>query len=153
MRIVEGDIFDDDADVLVLPVNCVGAMGKGLAREAKRRWPDVHASYQALCRRKGLKPGGVWGLKVYPDGATTFLLLLAATKDHWRGPSQIGWVAAICAQVGKLARTHPFSIAVPALGCGEGGLDWDEVRPIMEHHFADQDIRVYPPGQRATEQK
>lgn len=131
------DLLESGADAVVLPVNCVGVPGKGLALAAAKRWPDWAAAYRADCRAGGMKPGRVYctlgrGSALPPPHA----ILSFTTKDHWRDPSQVAWIegglrclAAFCR--GWSSRT-PRTVAVPALGCGLGELAWDDVRPLAE---------------------
>lgn len=148
MRLIEhGDIWTDDADVLVVPVNCVGVLGAGLAREAKRRFPTLEPVYRALCRHASFRPGGLVVLEA-GEYRLPRSVALATTKDHWRDPSQLEWVATICVAMDWADRPDGRSWAVPALGCGHGGLPWSEVLAIMEHALARVDARVYPPRGR-----
>lgn len=153
MKLIEnGDIFTDDADVLVCPVNCVGVMGKGLALEFKRRFHWLEKDYRSL--QDVIHPGDfrIVGNQNWSDGREVWTWVgLAYTKDHWRDPSRLEWVTEIIDGVGSYVRHQnaeyvmPTSIAIPALGCGLGGLDWADVLPIMQRHFAGIDARVYPP--------
>jgi O-acetyl-ADP-ribose deacetylase (regulator of RNase III) len=145
MELVRGNILDDDADAIVIPVNCVGVMGKGLALAAKKRWPEIEESYKAYCRGKVIDPGAVWVERV-----SDHVVIFAATKDHWKDPSQLHWIRACCSKIAYIVKGESViysasSIAVPALGCGLGELAWADVLPIMERHFADIDVRVYEP--------
>lgn len=143
--ITNGDLFTDDADILVCPTNCVGVMGAGLALEFKRRFPWCEKSYIAACSAGDLSPGGV--LMLHQEGQRIFHV---ATKDHWRDPSELEWIESACENIVSCmvfqGLVNPVSsVAVPALGCGLGELEWSDVLPIMQRHFADIDVRVYPP--------
>lgn len=130
ITIKHGSIFDSTADVLVCPVNCVGVMGKGLALEFKRRFPQSHKAYAKDCKQCKIFPGDVF--------AYGRRLLFAATKDDWRNPSQIEWVKACLIRLDIRACYGDFkSIALPQLGCGCGGLDWADVWPLYEKHLGD----------------
>jgi len=141
------DIFDSGADALVNPVDASGAQGKGLALEFKRRYPGVCAAYRAHCRSGGAGPGQIWSCR-----ADRWLFFLA-TKRHWRESSSIPYIATgmynlRIAVVERLATIE--SVALPALGCGLGGLPWGSVLPIIQSEaevMARQGIRVfiYPP--------
>ena len=133
-----GSIFDSRAQVLVCPVNCVGVMGKGLALEFKRRFPEDAHRYGELCRGNALKPGSVacW------DGRVAMF----ATKDHWRNPSKIEWIDTGLGIINELIEVLELpSIAIPQLGCGCGGLDWADVEPLYEKHLGglDCDVEVW----------
>ncbi|MDH0869818.1 type II toxin-antitoxin system antitoxin DNA ADP-ribosyl glycohydrolase DarG [Agrobacterium pusense] len=130
----QGDMFAEPADAIVNTVNCVGVMGKGVALEFKRRWPANFEEYKRLCDRKALRPGKVF---VYQnsdmlDQDSWKFLVNFPTKDHWRGKSQIGFIDEglddFLAQVEKLGIR---SVVLPPLGCGNGGLEWKEVKPLL----------------------
>lgn len=134
-----GSIFDSTAAVLVCPVNCVGVMGAGLAKEFKRRWPEACKWYFANCNRKQLRPGGqVWTFEEK-------IIVFSATKDHWRLPSHIDWVEKCLTKIARLSIGLDKSIAIPQLGCGCGGLDWADVWPLYEKHLGglDCDVEVW----------
>ena len=130
-----GSIFDSRAQVLVCPVNCVGVMGKGLAKEFKRRRPFQSKDYfwACKCNTNKMKAG-----EVLDCGSVWF----AFTKEDWRDPARIEWVDACLASI---ADAPPKSIAIPQLGCGCGGLDWADVWPLYEHHLGglDADVEVW----------
>lgn len=141
VEINKGNIFESDAKILVNPVNCVGVMGGGLAREFRIRFPDMYGSYWLYCRAGGLKPGGI---HVYPRRSNDPTIFNVATKDHWEDPSLLSYINA---GADALARTcflmNAESIAVPALGCGLGGLDWKDVKPILRDALDPIATKVY----------
>lgn len=143
-----GDIFESGADVLVNPVNCFGVSGKGLALEFKRRLPTAQRVYETTCRAGRLALGCV----VLVDDAPGRVLIFP-TKHHWRDPSTITAIRVGLADLAHQARAWPTvgSIAIPALGCGLGGLDWADVRPLIVDALADLPLRVmlYPPHEAA----
>lgn len=125
MIVTEGirDIFTAPADAVVITVNCEGVMGKGIALGAKRKFPLVYKKYRALCKSGGLKPGDVVSYSDYPQ-----MVVLVATKNYWRGDSKLDWVITILETLSKKReRLEGRSIAVPPLGCGNGGLTYDPV--------------------------
>jgi O-acetyl-ADP-ribose deacetylase (regulator of RNase III) len=142
-----GNIFDSNAEFIVIPVNCVGIMGAGLAKQVATLHPFVRERYIEVCSHGHIIPGQVGPSFGSTGKDGTFRhFLMAATKDHWRDPSKLEWVVAIIemlAMVGKRA-----SIAVPALGCGRGGLDWAVVKPIIIKHLepVSGTIEVYEPN-------
>lgn len=123
-----GDIFESGCAALVNPVDALtGAQGKGLAAAFKRRWPTRCRLYRVACLEGRMRAGEI----MLDEGDP--IILFAATKDHWRNPSQLEWVR-MCLR-GIVAWTEEegvSSVAVPALGCGEGGLPWKDVRPLLE---------------------
>ena len=144
-----GNIFDSQMECLVNPVNTVGVMGKGLAREFKRRYPAMFREYVRLCKGRGLVVGNphLW------IGTTGFCIILFPTKKHWRQPSRELYikdglrVIAQAIRAGTLSMFHPIDgIAFPAIGCGLGGLDFEtQVRPLLDKYLADLliDVEVY----------
>jgi O-acetyl-ADP-ribose deacetylase (regulator of RNase III) len=136
---VSGDLLASDAVALVNPVNCVGVMGAGLAAQFKRAYPHNFYVYQAACRRGELSPGRVLAVK---DGERW--IVNVPTKRHWRDRSRFDDIAAgLIALVREVRARSLSSIAVPPLGCGLGGLPWDQVRPkIVDAFEALPDVRV-----------
>jgi hypothetical protein len=121
------DLFASGCDALVNPVNTVGVMGAGLAKQFARRYPDLLAPYQDACRSGVLHVGGAW-LWAAPDG---IVVACVATKKDWRNPSRIGWVRGGLIRLDAAVRRDSIdSVAVPALGAGLGGLPWDDVHRI-----------------------
>lgn len=146
-----GDLLQARAEVLVNTVNCVGIMGKGIALQFERTFPEIARPYQEACKAKRLSPGEL--LVVPLQRELERLLPLAvvnfATKNHWRGDSRIEWIEAGLSRLVEETRARGWrSIAIPPLGCGNGGLRWDEVRPLIENAFADLpevQVLIYPP--------
>ena len=132
-----GDIFAESwrVEALVNPVNCVGVAGRGLALRFKQLYPENFRAYAAACKRRELRPGRMFVFETgvdYPRYILNF-----PTKRHWRDPSRledirVGLVALVEEVRGRGIR----SIAVPALGCGLGGLEWEEVHPLLETALA-----------------
>lgn len=135
IMIVRGDIINAGVEVLVNPVNCVGVMGKGLALQFKRAFPGNFRSYEAACRRGVVRPGSMF---VYPVGeGNPRYVINFPTKRHWRDGSVIGDIeSGLLSLVGEVRGLGVVSVAVPPLGCGLGGLDWCDVRPLIEGAFS-----------------
>ena len=130
-----GDLLAVEAEALVNPVNCVGAMGKGLALQFKNVYPMNFQAYLTACESGQIKPGH---MHVFDSRATNNprYIVNFPTKRHWRDSSRIGDIeAGLSDLVRVVAEKRIQSIAMPALGCGLGGLDWNEVRPLIEHAF------------------
>ena len=125
-----GNIFDEPVEALVNPVNCEGTDGRGMARAFRHRFTANHQAYQAACHRHELTPGRLF---VFRTGlAQPEYIVNFPTKRYWRLPSQLGYIDAGLGDLAKQVQARGIqSIAVPALGCGLGGLDWDEVRPLI----------------------
>lgn len=127
-----GDILSEDAEALVNAVNCVGVMGRGLALQFKRAFPENFHAYARACGRGEVTPGR---MHVHDLGriANPRCIVNFPTKRHWRDGSRIEDVEAGLADLRRTVRERGIrSIAVPPLGCGLGGLDWSGVRPRIE---------------------
>lgn len=139
-----GSIFDADVDAIVNPVNCVGAMGKGLALEFKKRYPAYFLNYQSACKANELAPGK---LLIYPNEKPLFIISFP-TKIHWKNKSEYGFIVEGLFQLYKMCFNNPIkSIAIPALGCGLGGLEWKVIEEMITITFesTDIDVKIFPP--------
>jgi O-acetyl-ADP-ribose deacetylase (regulator of RNase III) len=139
----EGNLLLADAEALVNTVNCIGYMGKGIALQFKQAFPESFTDYQKACRAREVQPGRMHihatGSMVNPRYIINF-----PTKRHWRGKSRMEDIdQGLQALVSEIKRLGIQSIAVPPLGCGNGGLDWSLVGPKIEAAFAElPDVRV-----------
>lgn len=135
IELQHGDILKAKADALVNTVNCVGVMGRGIALQFKKAFPENFKAYELACKRGDVKPGTAL---TYDLGRLEqpHYVINVATKKHWRGKSRMEYVeAGIQALVDEVRRLGLKSVAVPPLGSGLGGLDWSEVRPRIEQGF------------------
>ena len=143
-----GDLFDDRAQALVNPVNCAGAMGKGLALEFKKRFPDNFKEYRQACHHGKLQPGRMFVFNTYRPHAHRYIINFP-TKRHWRDGSRIEDIESGTAALAQEVRDRRIeSVAIPALGAGLGGLPWKKVRAVIEEGMRDLDdvrITVYEP--------
>lgn len=143
-----GDILAEDAEALVNTVNCVGFMGRGIALEFKRAWPENFKAYAAACRRNEVQPGR---MLVYETGrlSNPRFIINFPTKRHWRSRSRIEDIeAGLDALVEEVEKLSIGSIAVPPLGAGLGGLEWSEVRARIGRALGglpDVKVVVYEP--------
>lgn len=138
-----GDIFKSESQTLVATVNCVGIMGKGLAKEFKQQYPDMFKEYAKACRRGELKKGILF---IY-DYLDTKILCFP-TKDNWKGPSKYEFIEeGLITLRSKYKEWGITSIAIPPLGSGLGGLRWDKVRALIVKHLEDLpiNIEIYEP--------
>lgn len=137
---VKGDLFTSPADVLVNTVNTVGVMGKGIAKEFKRIFPEMFELYQEQCESGSLKIGSLFLYQSQHKAILNF-----PTKQHWRSPSKVEYIErGLQAFVKSYEKFGIESIAFPQLGCGNGELDWElEVRPVMEQCLAKLPIRIF----------
>lgn len=136
---IEGDIFKSPAQVIVNTVNTVGVMGKGVALSFKKRYPKMYEHYRNACE-KGLLTTGKLMLIQEAD----YRILLFPTKEHWRNPSKLEYIeAGLKKFVQTYAQKGITSIAFPRLGCGNGELNWDDVKALMEEYLKNLPIKVY----------
>ncbi|HEY1815008.1 MAG TPA: macro domain-containing protein [Kofleriaceae bacterium] len=143
-----GDLFAANVDGLANPVNTVGVMGKGLARAFAKRFPDNLAAYRRACAAGEVRIGEV--LVVDRVRASPRWILNVPTKRHWRSRSRLDDVRLGLVDLVRQVRAHAIgSLAIPALGCGLGGLDWRDVRPLVVDACAPLEtvrILLFPPG-------
>ncbi len=140
---LRGDIFESSCEVLTCPVNTFGLMGAGLAKAFRLKFPDVYETYRTLCLQKSLEPGApALMLRDSPPS-----VLLWPTKRDWRFPSRLEWIeSAIPTILGLVKEGKIASLAVPAVGCGLGGLPWEMVEPVlMQLDTAPVPIELYLP--------
>lgn len=132
-----GNLLEAGTDTLVNTVNCVGVMGKGIALASKEAYPSNFAQYRDACDAGVMVPGRVL---VHETGSlwNPRFIINFPTKRHWKGKSRLEDVRAGLPDLVRAVREHGIqSIAIPPLGCGNGGLDWSEVRPLIVEAFAD----------------
>lgn len=151
MLIKIGNIFESNAKTLVNTVNCVGVMGKGIALDFKKKYPDMFKEYVQKCEAKDITPGIPY---LYTDLYNTSIINFP-TKDHWRSPSKLSYIISglnwFRDNYESLGIT---SIAFPPLGCGNGGLSWSIVGPVMYSMLHDLpiEIEIYAPYGTAPDQ-
>lgn len=157
--IESGDLFASHSKVLVNTVNCVGVMGKGVALEFKKRYPYCVPLYIKACKKGTLRPGGVLYVEhavqgsLLGDGTSQNSALAYrpdiihfATKRHWRGKSKIQWIDRGLRRLrDECVKRQIETLAMPPIGCGSGGLSWDDVRQLIEKYLDDTNttIEVY----------
>ena len=139
-----GNIFESPATTLVNTVNCVGVMGKGIALEFKKKYPAMYNEYVQLCEHHEVKPGHPY---YYSDLSGTSIINFP-TKDHWRSPSKLSYIIAGLDWFRNNYKSLGITaVAFPPLGCGNGGLKWEIVGPLMYNKLADLpiEIEIYAP--------
>ena len=151
-----GDILEADAQALVNSVNCMGVMGKGIALQFKQKFPQNFRRYEEVCKNDALKPGRVFvhdrGALFSDDQAQRYIVNVP-TKTHWRLPSEIEYIEeGMQALVDEVQQRGITSVAIPPLGCGNGGLEWTHVEAIIRQQMqavTDTRVVLYPPGARS----
>lgn len=164
LYLMKGDMFFSRLQTLTISVNTVGVMGKGLASRAKYQFPDVYVRYEDLCRDRTLQVGKpalvkretsiaseLSDLPIEDETGTWFLLF--PTKKHWKEDSKLEYIIDGLAYLkDNYAKWGITSLAMPALGCGLGGLDWAEVGPLLctTLNTFDIPIEIYLPTEQKT---
>jgi O-acetyl-ADP-ribose deacetylase (regulator of RNase III) len=148
IKLQQGDILHADAEALVNTVNCVGIMGRGIALQFRKAFPENYKAYKAACSRGELQPGKMFVFDLNRFQHPRFIINFP-TKRHWRGKSRIEDIKAGLKDLVEESRKLKIqSIAIPPLGCGLGGLDWEEVRPLIEstfHELPEVCVLIYEP--------
>jgi len=151
-----GNIFSSGAEVVVITVNCEGVMGAGIALDAKNRWPEIYDLYSKRCELNNFHIGDImW------TNSDSRKVALFPSKKLWRAPSKLSYLSdgldTLRTDIDQLSIT---SIALPHLGCSNGGLTWSEVKPLIveklsridelkvelwkfDQNFVDQDFQKF----------
>ena len=157
LYLAEGDMFFSNMQTLTVSVNTVGIMGKGLASRTKYQFPDVYVIYQDACRSKKIKMGKPYLYKressldeelmdepnSIKTGNRNKWFLLFPTKRHWREISDFAGIEEGLIWLSKNYKSNGiYSLALPALGCGLGKLNWKDVGPMMCRYLSNMDIQI-----------
>lgn len=143
IQFTTGDMLQSGAEALVNTVNTVGVMGKGIALQFKEAFPANYKAYVNACKNKELTPGELLSVRdtnlIYGDK----LIINFPTKVHWRQPSKYEYIESGLRALRELIKNKNIkSIAIPPLGCGNGGLDWNKVKPMMEKHLESLPLKI-----------
>src|SRR5690554_4295904 len=135
MKYIKGNLLDANAQALVNTVNTVGVMGKGIALQFKENFPNNHKEYVAACKKKELQPGKLLVVKeITLDGEK--IIINFPTKTEWYLKSKYEYIEKGLEGLVKVITEYNIeSIAIPPLGCGNGGLKWEKVKSMMEEHL------------------
>jgi O-acetyl-ADP-ribose deacetylase (regulator of RNase III) len=150
LTFVRGNIFDSDAEAIVNTVNCVGVMGRGIALQFKKRYPANFLAYELACKRGEVVPGKMF---VHEMQQLTFpkYIINFPTKRHWKGASKIEDITLGLVDMKKVIADYSIgSVAIPPLGAGLGGLDWQAVKREIESALGgigDVNVITYEPGE------
>lgn len=148
MRFTQGNLLEADVDAVVNTVNTVGVMGKGIALMFKERFPENFQAYAAACKRGDVEVGRMF-LAAASELHGPRWIINFPTKKHWRSRTQLPWVIEGLEHLrGVIQEKGIRSIAIPPLGCGNGGLEWRVVRPLIENALSglgEVEVIVYEP--------
>ncbi len=143
IKFQKGDIFSSKVQTLVATVNCVGIMGKGIAKEFRQRFSSMYKEYVKACKQGELRIGKLWLYRELDKQILCF-----PTKDNWKGPSKYEFIEEGLKELRRTYREKGInSLAIPPLGCGMGGLRWDKVKELIIQYLSDLpiEIEVYEP--------
>lgn len=144
IRVLIGDIFQSKAETIVNTVNCVGIMGKGIAAQFKKQFPAMYEDYKKRCDDGYVQVGKPY---LYSDKSGISIINFP-TKNHWRSPSQLNDIIhGLNSFITHVKEWRVTSIAMPPLGCGNGGLEWSIVGPLMYQKLSGLHIpiEIYAP--------
>lgn len=137
------DLLNYDADIKINTVNCVGVMGAGVALAFKQKHPSMFKAYVSVCRNKDIEPGKpfVWDESDFEKRCTIINL---PTKVHWRNPSTYEYIELNLIWLRDYLSEQPAgtTVALPALGCTHGGLDWVKVKSQINKHLSDLPVNI-----------
>ena len=148
IRFTHGNLLDAPAEALINTVNEVGVMGKGIALMFREAFPENTKVYEAACKARTVQVGQVLAVENHALTGPRWIINFP-TKKHWRNPSKFEWVESGLRDLVRVLKEKQIrSIAIPPLGCGQGGLQWEQVRPAIEAALAELpevDAIVYEP--------
>ncbi len=151
MEFTQGNLIDASAEALVNTVNTVGVMGKGIALMFKEAFPANFLAYEDACKLREVKIGKMFVTENRAFSGPRWIINFP-TKKHWRQPSKLEWITEGLVDLRRVIKEHQIrSVAIPPLGSGNGGLDWNEVRPEVERILGDLegvDVLVFEPTAR-----
>ena len=151
-----GDISRADAVAIVNAVNCVGIMGRGVALQIKKKFPRNFKAYKTACERGEVQPGKMFVFETNMFTNPKYIVNFP-TKRHWRNKSRMEDIETGLEALVDIVRRYKIrSIAIPALGCGNGGLDWSEIRPRIEtalRTIPNLQVTIFGPDSAAVKTK
>lgn len=147
-----GNILDSTCDLIVIPVNTMGVMGKGLAKEFKDRFNDLYHEYKRECIETHIG-GDIFPLNYRYNTPYKSWYWAFCTKENWQMKSKLEWIERglqniILLYPNNYVRIDRQTIAIPPLGCGLGGLNWDDVYPLIQKYLGNIEgltVHVYLP--------
>lgn len=150
MKFVTGNLLETSTQALVNAVNTVGVMGKGIALQFKNEFPENYKQYVVACKSGELQPGKLLVVQDH-NIVGERMIINFPTKTHWRLKSKYEYIESGLQELVKVIAAYDIkSIAIPPLGCGNGGLKWEKVKPIIEHYLIPLkgiDIQIYEPNE------
>lgn len=149
ITVKQGDLLKEEVDAIINTVNCVGVMGKGIALQFKQKWPENFKAYVKACKENEVHTGRMFVHNLGKLAGKPYFIINFPTKDHWRSPSKIEFIDSGLRDLVRVIRENDIrSIAMPPLGCGNGGLDWADVKPLIERWMGEVpnvDVHLFEP--------
>ena len=144
LKFIKGNLLESEAEALVNTVNTVGVMGKGIALQFKNQFPANYKTYIKACKNNEFHIGELLVTEEQSLLGGSKIIINFPTKTEWRKPSEYSYIEKGLVSLVKLINERKIkSIAIPPLGAGHGGLDWDKVRRMIEFYLKDVDSDVY----------
>lgn len=148
IKYLTGNLFESDAQAWVNAVNTLGVMGKGIALQFKKTFPVNFKIYADACKKGEVKTGEMLVVKDFNQTTGEKIIVNFPTKQDWRKPSEYSFIEAGLDDLLLIINKYQItSIAIPALGAGNGGLEWAKVKALIEQKLShlDVEITVYEP--------
>lgn len=144
IKLITGNMLDSGAEVLVNTVNTVGVMGKGIALQFKKAYPNNFKAYEEACKRGEVAIGKLFVTRDRNIASGEKTIVNFPTKKDWRKPSEYSYVEqGLDALVRFIETEKPLSIAIPPLGAGNGGLEWEKVKELIENKLGKLDLEIF----------
>lgn len=141
---VTGNILDSKAQAIVNTVNTVGVMGKGIALQFKKAYPNNYKTYSIACKKEEVKVGKMFVTTDSNLSSGEKIIINFPTKQHWRKPSEYIYIEEGLNDLVNVIKLNKIkSIAIPPLGAGNGGLKWEKVKKIIEEKLGHLDIEIF----------
>ncbi len=143
LKFIKGNLLNADTEALVNTVNTVGVMGKGIALQFKNRYPQNYKIYKDACKAKSFHTGEILVVKDGNLMAQKWILNFP-TKAHWKGNSKYEYISTGLEAMKKVLHEKNIkSIAIPPLGCGNGGLEWSRVKSMIQQSLGEMEAQIY----------
>ncbi len=149
LKTSRGNIFTSDAEAIVNTVNCVGVMGKGIALQSKKAFPQNYDAYEKASKQGEIEPGKMFVFETNQLIGPKYIINFP-TKRHWRDRSRYEDIAVGLNALAKvICQLNLKSVAIPPLGCGLGGLNWKRIHPMIQETlslFPEVDVNLFEPA-------
>lgn len=144
IKYIEGNLLESEAQALVNTVNTVGVMGKGIALQFKNQFPNNFKAYKKACKDGEIAIGKLFVFEESNLLSGKKIIINFPTKTKWSAPSQYSYIEEGMKDLVRIIKKYKItSLAIPPLGSGNGGLDWNKVKYIMEHYLSGIDINIF----------